>query len=557
MGAHRIRKLLVVILGGMALYAQVQLPPVQERRLKNGVRILLVERPGSGALHAHLFLRGGQADTGSLPAVAADLLARSLFGAELGEPGRERLEVLLQREEGSHESLRLEQIRQGRQAGGDAPSEVSSLQVIHGQALERIRELAEMASRRDAWAEAGCGPRRTSVEADYIATGMDMPSSAFEAWCRLEGSRLRRLQLGRFPVERERMLLEAADPSSRSEHALSLVLGTALTGSPYAQVDEISRAAVDAITWTELRHYARSAAAPDRMILVLVGDISWAGCLPPLERTFGLLPSEEGGGRGSLSSEAPGAPGARRLQASTAAETRLFMGWRLPPLGHADQPVLHVLAQLLGGGPSSRLQKRVVEERKLARSLEIRMGVPGARETNLLLVDARPALGRGLVELEQAIQSEIFRLQRESIPAGELRRAQRQLEADQLKLQEDGARLAQALGAAFCQGGDWRLAFPGANLRRDISQEELQAIANTYLMPTQTTTVLLEPDPVLRPQDHLESQLLDVLKQLLRRKVDDPAQVDAILRESLRQLRMLSTPERMQALKLLEAQLKP
>ena len=60
-----------------SLALPAQMPEVQERILKNGLRVLLVERPGSGFLHAQFFLRGGKSASAPLSPLAAELLAQS------------------------------------------------------------------------------------------------------------------------------------------------------------------------------------------------------------------------------------------------------------------------------------------------------------------------------------------------------------------------------------------------------------------------------------------------------------------------------------------------
>jgi len=120
--------------------------------------------------------------------------------------------------------------------------------------------------------------------------------------------------------------------------------------------------------------------------------------------------------------------------------------------------------------------------------------------------------------------------------------------------QEDAGSLAAMLGRAVAQSGDWRQAFRAPGLGRDLTPEEMQAVVRRYLVSGQEIRALLEADPLLAPQDPLEERLGKVLLEILQRKLEDPAQVEAVVRETLRQLRMLSVPERAQTLKLLEAQ---
>ncbi len=152
---------------------------------------------------------------------------------------------------------------------------------------------------------------------------------------------------------------------------------------------------------------------------------------------------------------------------------------------------------------------------------------------------------------------EILRLQREPLPEAEVRRAQVQLEGIQIQVQEDAATLAGVLGKAHCQGGDWRLAFRALSAARDLRPSDVQAAARTYLVPSRMTLAQFGPDPLLLPLDQTESRLVQVLNALVQRRLSDPVEAQGVLREALRQLRMLSPGERLQTLKLLEAQVTP
>ena len=234
----------------------------------------------------------------------------------------------------------------------------------------------------------------------------------------------------------------------------------------------------------------------------------------------------------------------------------MFFGWRVPPANHPDGSPLRALAQILGGAPSSRLIQNLVATRGIASRLTVRMGVPGRRDVNLLVIEAEPAEGHSLDELEQAVQDEGLRLQREPLTEVEVRQAQVQLEAAEIMLQEDASGLAETLGAAQCQGGDWRLAFRALQAGGQKAAE-IQRVARTYLVPARATIAQLGPDPLLQPLDRTESRLLQVLTALLQPKLGNTAQAQTVLREALRQLRMLSAGEREQTLRLLEAQVRP
>jgi len=542
----------------LALSLAAQVPEVKERRLSNGLQVLLVERPGTGAVHARLVLRGGRADTGVLPSVAAELLARTLFRQAIPEevgPGN-GLEALLKQEEGTFEALRLERIRRTRGTASEGASEELGLAQLHAKHLVELRAKLEVAAALDPLEAIGATRRQANSEADEIAFSLDLPKGAFEAWCRIESRRLQRLALFRFPLERESLIQELEKGNYEGEGPLSILLGTAFSGHPYAQTYDLQKGSLEGLSWSELRAFGRSMASPDRMSLVLVGDLRLEGILPVLQESFGALAVQaEGlGRREDRSIELAEAPGFRRLQASIGGEPCVFLAWRIPPANHPDFPALRVLAQALGGSKGARLIRRLQDESRFARMLSVRIGVPGGRDPSLFLIEARPAEGRGLVELEEAIHGEILRIQREQLSEEDFRRALRQVETELLMIQEDAFSLAKVLGSSVAQSGDWRQAFWTRSRGGDLTRDQLQAVARKYLVPGQGIVALLEADPFLTPKDPLEGKLGKALTILVERKVEDPAQAETIVRETLRQLRMLSLSEREQTLKLLEAQ---
>jgi zinc protease len=544
----------------------VRLPNVVEQTLANGIRVLMVERPGLGAVRAEVFIKGGRANTGGLPPAAADLLARTLFRRTLPEGLEATLEPALEQEAGAFEALRLDRLAKARLPEGAPPSEIASLKALEEAALEGLRKPLRPLEAWDALDALGASSRDLGVSADCLFHGLDLPTRALPEWFRLEAQRLKHPPLARFPLERDRLVQELGAGAPPSPAALSVLLAMALSGRPYALAAEFHRSQVEALTWKDLEAYANWATAPENLTLVLVGDIKTALVMPQLEHAFGDLPkpaASQGRWEAAPVFQASDAvsslesPGGRRLIVSTTGDTRVFFGWRLPPANHPDGSTLRVLCQILGGSPSARLNQNLVESRGLARRLSVRMGIPGRRDVNLLVIEAEPAEGHSLDELEQAIQGEVLRLQQEPLSEQEVRQAQVQLESAETLVQEDAATLAQALGTAQCQGGDWRLAFRALESNGRVQPTEVQRVARTYLVPPRMTVAQMGPDPLLMPLDRTENRLLQVLTALLQRRLGDPAQTQVVLREALRQMRMLSPAEREQTLKLLESQVNP
>ncbi|MCE1204439.1 MAG: insulinase family protein [Holophagaceae bacterium] len=549
------RLLVSVLVSFLTLHAQTpRLADVQERRLANGVRLLLVERRGLSAFHATLVFRGGWAEEPSAAAGATELLARTLYGAtwpEDVEPSKAQpgLEALLKQEEGLLEGLRLERLQQRQDLAG--PSSLPALESHLESVQARLRALYSPSPLADLYAARG-GRQTAEATADALLTHTELPQESFEFWCHTEAQRLRSIQLSRFSQTRRNLITELRAQGPQGE---ALLRGAALPGHPYGRdlADHIP--SLEALRWTDLRALARRTLRPDHLMVIVIGGLSLDSALPALERHLGTLPTPPEGEE-ALLPEIPADLGDRRVQAALGGSPSLLCGWRLPTRRHPQHLALRLAAQLLGGGRTARLESRLVRQKGLAQHVDLRMDLPGGRLPGLLTVGLKPAEGHSLAEVEGALHSEILRLQQDLIPQDEWLRAIAQLEADHVRMLDEPAALARALGRTWAEGGDWRLLEADAQRLRALTPEAVQAAARAWLKPSHRTTVLLEPLPG-GPLNPHEAEMSRVLQALAALRLQDPAQRERLVSEGLRQLRMLTPEERLRTLKLLETQLAP
>ncbi|HEX9081545.1 MAG TPA: insulinase family protein, partial [Holophagaceae bacterium] len=421
---------------------RAQLPgasEVQERRLPNGARLLVVERPGLPAFHATLAFRGGWSEDPPSLAGASELLARALYGGTWPEdvtPATGELDTLLKQEDGLSESLRLAKLRPE-----DGASQTSELEASLQALQARIAALRPSGTPADLYARLG-GSQRASADADVLLAESELPVADFEFWCRTETQRLEHLRMSRF-FEARAALLD--DLRARRDLGPALLRGAAFPGHPYGRNLADHAAGVEAIRWSDLRDYARRVCSPDRLTLILVGGIRMDTAFPLISSTLGTLPCPD-------PREDPIFPtlsadlGDRQLQATLGTRPRLLVGWRIPPRNHPDHLALAMAAQLLGGGQTGRLAVRLVQQKALAQKVEVRLDRPGGRHGGLFTVELQPAEGHDLPEVQAALHSEILRFQQGAIAPDEWQRALAELEAEHLRAEDTPGRLGDALG---------------------------------------------------------------------------------------------------------------
>jgi len=528
----------------VAFAVAAQPPEVVEGRLRNGIRVLLVERPGSGMVRAGLFFRGGCADTGGLPPVAATLLARTVFTElrpeDLG--AQPELDALLERADHLRESLRVADLRSGRIPGEPGPDEHRrSLEASLRDTLARTAPWTTAPDRPDLLDLLGAVRREVAVEPDALAYSLDLPAPALAAWADLEQRRLRALRLAR--LSRVRQDLDAEEAAH--DPAEALLLESALPGLPYGRVRESGRQA--GVLLADLKAHAREALSPARLAIILVGDLKAAEAQGILERSFGALDGSEAAERTDAGPDLRRRPGGRRVQVKAAGRPRLRMGWMVPPATHPDRLPLEVLTQLLerrSGGQGLALPAYL--------GGTARLGVPGGRLENLFVIAAQPEEGHGLEACEQEIQRTLLRLQQGGLSQEAFEGALRRLELAALAHQADPAALVRRLGLGWCQGGDWRTAFPDLRGLRREGPSAIARVVRAYLGAEAATRVLLEPDLAEDPGDAAQAELYHLLRAQALARLDDPVKAEALALQSLQQLRMLSREQRDQVLQVLK-----
>ena len=236
--------------------------------------------------------------------------------------------------------------------------------------------------------------------------------------------------------------------------------------------------------------------APDNAVLVIAGDIDLAALKPLAEKYFGAIPARGVAARQRL--EEPPALTPRRVTLESehvqqAAWVRLFQA----PSRHGDAKAsyaLQVLAQVLGGGPTSRLYRRLVVEDKVATAAGASYD-PDALDRAVFSFYVSPPSGGRFEPVEQAIGAEIARLLRDGVGEAELAAAKALMQADAVKARDSLTGPARTIGATLATGGtlDELEAWPeriGA-----VTAAEVNAAARAVMLPENAVTGVLLPKP--------------------------------------------------------------
>jgi zinc protease len=244
--------------------------------------------------------------------------------------------------------------------------------------------------------------------------------------------------------------------------------------------------------WTreDLARFYQTYYAPNNATLVVAGDVKRDVLLPKIQALFGSIPRQPDPPK--VITQEPPQAGERRVYVRKEAELPLlFIVHHVPTLKDPDSFPLQVLAYILGGGESARFHQKVVYEKQFASYAGADYN-PVYADPFLFGFSAGPLPGKTAEEVEQALDAEIERIQRESVTERELQKAKNQIESEFLFSQDSVDRLANLLGK-YESVASWRLLDGFLDGVRKVTAADVQRVAQKYLVRDNRTVAILIP----------------------------------------------------------------
>lgn len=337
---------------------------------------------------------------------------------------------------------------------------------------------------------------------DYTAYFQTMAADKLAVSLELEADRMRHLHL--LPEElkkelqvvtEERRMRTEDNPQGKMQEHFNAV---AYSSSPYKHPvigwpDDIANYTIeDAQAWYQ-RWYA-----PNNATLVVVGDVKADEVLALAEKYFGpLKPSDIKPLKPQPEIEQLGT---RRLTVKVPAKLpSILMGYKVPVLKTAEKEweayALEVLAGVLDGGSSARLTSGLVRGKQIAVSAGAGYNL-NSRLSEMFELEATPAEGTTLPQMETALKNEVTKLQNHLISEEELRRIKAQVLASAVYERDSNFYQAMQLGMLETVGLGWQRANEYVSKVNQVTAEQVEEVAKKYLIDDHLNIAYLEPQVI-------------------------------------------------------------
>lgn len=346
------------------------------------------------------------------------------------------------------------------------------------------------------------GQENAFTGSDYTAYFQTMEKSKLEISFKLEADRMRNLDLKAEELEKElqvvteeRRMRTDDQPRSKTQEQFNAV---AFSNSPYRNPvigwpDDIANYKVE-----DLQAWYQKWYAPNNATLVVVGDVETQQVVKLAEQYFAeLKPSEINPIKPQQEQEQVGL---RKLTVKAPAKLPyIMMGYKVPVLNTAkpesEAYALEVLSAILDGGNSSRLSSRLVRGKQLAVTAGAGYDF-NSRLPELLLLEATPAEGKTVFDLEYALREEIDELKAELVSADELARVKAQVLAHDIYQKDSNFYQAMELGMLETNGLGWQKAGEYVAKLNQVTAEQIRDVARKYLIDDHLTIAYLDPQPI-------------------------------------------------------------
>jgi zinc protease len=330
--------------------------------------------------------------------------------------------------------------------------------------------------------EAAGGQSNAMTYYDFTAYLNDLPPTELALAARLEADRMVNLDLRKKQVDNEREVVVeerlATVEDSVDGTMDELMYKQAFKSHPYRWPVMGWMKDIKAVTQEKAVAFYRRFYAPANAVVVVAGRVDEAAALATLAQAYGGLDAQAEERREIAPERAPASEVRTVIKRPVPAD-RMGIGFPAPGLGDADRAAYEILAEILSGGPSSRLVRELVVEKELASS--VHGDVAPTRDPGLYALWIQMTKGHAAEEAEARVMAAIADLAARPVSAEELGRAQARVETAFWHALSSSHGRAEQIGEFEIATGDFRRLFARGQELARVTADDVRRVAAAYL----------------------------------------------------------------------------
>jgi predicted Zn-dependent peptidase len=469
--------ILLLVAFATGAYAAGLEDKVVEHTMKNGMKLLMVERHTSPTVSAWIRFRVGSVDERSDQRGIAHLLEHMLFKGTttLGTKDYAAEKPVLDKIETVALALTAEKARDGKADAAKVAALEKQLATLEAEASHYVikDEFFELYSKNG-----GTG-YNAYTSRDGTTYMISLPANKLELWAAIESDRLQNAVLREFYTERSVVMEERrrsydADPESKLWETF---VASCFLAHPYGQPTIGWMPDIENLTRTKAEQFFHNYYAPNNAIVAIVGDIDSKKTIAMVERYFGAIkPGKE---PLPVTAVEPKQAGERRIELVAESEPTVILGFHKPAINTPDDYVFDVISMILGNGRTSRFHKKLVIEKQIATDVGV-FDAPGSRYPNLFVISANPRAPHTIKDIEEAIEAELEQLKKTPVSERDLQRILNKIEYEEARRMGTNGGLARNLTEFEATAGSWRYMTEHRARISKVTPADIMRVASTY-----------------------------------------------------------------------------
>lgn len=343
--------------------------------------------------------------------------------------------------------------------------------------------------------QAAGGQLNANTSPDRTYYFQSLPSNQLELGLYMESERMLHAKIDSTGIATQKEVVKEEKRQSVDNQPYGTVLekmlknayrGTNYEWSPIGSFDDI-----DAATDSDFVDFYKTFYVPNNATLTIAGDIDIKGAKKMIIDYFGEIKK----GTKTIPRPKITAPVLDEVVEETVFDNiqlpAVIQGYRMPPQGTDDYYAIQLVTQLLSGGQSSRFQKVLVDEKRIALAFQV---IPlGLEDGGLFINFAIPNQGYEVSDLAKEMDVLVEQIKNEIVPEREFQKLKNQIENNFISGYGSVESIAESLANYQVYFGDAGLINTEIERYRKVTREDLMKVAQKYFVPENKVVLTYRP----------------------------------------------------------------
>ncbi|RDY59553.1 M16 family metallopeptidase [Flagellimonas nanhaiensis] len=340
----------------------------------------------------------------------------------------------------------------------------------------------------------GSGNANTFLDRTYYYE--TFPSNSLEVGLWLESERLMHPIIGQVGVDTQKEVVQE-ERRLRVDNSpygafFEVLLKNLYTKHPYrwgviGSLDHLASATLD-----DFKEFNKTFYVPNNAVLVVAGDFETEKTKKMISDYFGPIPKGAEIQRNEVKEEPITNTIMDTYHDPNIQIPAILLAYRTPGQAERDAYVINMISTYLSDGESSKLYKKLVDEKKIA--LQI-FSVPiDAEDYSSYVVGGLPVGENSIQDIKDEIDAEILKIQTDLISEKDYQKLQNKFENNFVNANSSIAGIANSLAENYMLRDNTNLINTEIDIYRSITREEIREVAKKYLKVNQRVELEYLPE---------------------------------------------------------------